>query len=89
MSQYSEAITCRVTGSVFVGVVKLANTGDCQSPGLCSNGYIPYGFEITSRAPKVVSVSYRAGDGLEGRNKTGANPNGLPRLNRPCDRLLP
>ena len=26
-------------------VVKLVNTGDCHSPGLCSKSYTPYGFE--------------------------------------------
>ena len=38
---------------------------------------------------KVDSCFRRNGINKGGRNKTGASLNGFPRLNRPCDRLLP
>ena len=43
---------------VFARVVKLVNTGDCHSPGLCSQTYMPYGFEARPRQPKVMPLSY-------------------------------
>ncbi len=43
---------------VFARVVKLVNTGDCHSPGLCSKSYMPYGFEARPGQPKVMSLSY-------------------------------
>ena len=46
---------------VFARVVKLVNTGDCHSPGLCSKSYMPYGFEARPGQPKVMPVSYMDG----------------------------
>ena len=42
----------------FARVVKPVNTGDCQSPGLCSTLYMPYGFEARPGQPEVIPVSY-------------------------------
>ena len=38
---------------VLTQVVKLVNTGDCHSPGLCSKRYKPYGFEPRPGQPKA------------------------------------